>query len=319
MEEKGNWEDGKNILYAKSSQEKYFDDIELNIPLEEHLNSLKKERNKRIKPGLDDKVLTAWNALMLQGFIDAYQATGNEEYLQVALKNANFIVNKQMHDDGRLNRNYKDGVSAINAFLDDYAFTINAFINLYQVTFDIEWLELATKLTDYSILHFYNSQRNLFSYKSDIDEKLIISKYNTNDNVIPSGNSTMATNLFVLGNLYYEEKAEYLEIAGAMVQNIYEDFTKYPYYYYGWMPLVYSQANGFYEIAIVGPEHQDLRKSMQENFIPDAIYLGGPADTELSLLENKLVQGETYIYVCREKYCKLPVKETGMAIGLIER
>ena len=80
-----------------------------------------------------------------------------------------------------------------------------------------------------------------------------------------------------------------------------------------------AASNGFYEIAIVGPEHQDLRKSMQENFIPDAIYLGGPVDTELSLLENKLVQGETYIYVCRDKYCKLPVKETGMAIGLIER
>jgi len=319
MEEKGNWEDGKNILYAKSSPEKYFDDIDLNIPLEQHLNSLKKERNKRIKPGLDDKVLTAWNALMLQGFIDAYQATGSEKYLQVALKNANFIVDKQMHDDGRLNRNYKDGVSVINAFLDDYAFTINAFVNLYQVTFDIKWLELAVKLCDYSILHFYNSQRNLFSYKSDIDEELIVSKYNTNDNVIPSGNSMMATNLFVLGNLYYEGKPEYLEIAKAMVQNISEDFTRYPYYHYGWMPLVYNQAYGFYEIAIVGPSHKDLRKSMQENFIPDAIYLGGPTDTELSLLESKLVQGETYIYVCRDKYCKLPVKETGKAISLIER
>ena len=317
--QKGNWEKGNNILNAINTQDEYFSKSGAENLLNKNLEILRKARNKRVKPGLDDKVLTAWNALMLQGFIDAYKATGKDTYLETALRNAAFIVNRQMDKDGRLNRNFKDEKSSINAFCDDYAFTIRAFVSLYQVTFDIIWLERAVKLSDYAIAHFYDAERKLFRYKSDLDEALIVIKFPVNDNVIPSGNSVMANNLFVLGNLFYEEMPGYLEMANGMLQVVAAGFKENPYYYYGWMPVFYSNVNGFYEIAIVGDDYALARKSMQSHYIPDAIYLGGSDDSELSLLNDKLVEGRTYIYVCQNKFCKLPVDDPEKAFALIER
>ena len=317
--QKGNWEKGNNILNAINTPDEYFSKSGAENLLNKNLEILRKARNKRVKPGLDDKVLTAWNALMLQGFIDAYKATGKDTYLETALRNAAFIVNRQMDKDGRLNRNFKDEKSSINAFFDDYAFTIRAFVSLYQVTFDIIWLERAVKLSDYAIAHFYDAERKLFRYKSDLDEALIVIKFPVNDNVIPSGNSVMANNLFVLGNLFYEEMPGYLEMANGMLQVVAAGFKENPYYYYGWMPVFYSNVNGFYEIAIVGDDYALARKSMQSHYIPDAIYLGGSDDSELSLLNDKLVEGRTYIYVCQNKFCKLPVDDPEKAFALIER
>ncbi len=317
--QKGNWEKGNNILNAINTQDEYFSKSGAENLLNKNLEILRKARNKRVKPGLDDKVLTAWNALMLQGFIDAYKATGKDTYLETALRNAAFIVNRQMDKDGRLNRNFKDEKSSINAFFDDYAFTIRAFVSLYQVTFDIIWLERAVKLSDYAIAHFYDAERKLFRYKSDLDEALIVIKFPVNDNVIPSGNSVMANNLFVLGNLFYEEMPGYLEMANGMLQVVAAGFKENPYYYYGWMPVFYSNVNGFYEIAIVGDDYALARKSMQSHYIPDAIYLGGSDDSELSLLNDKLVEGRTYIYVCQNKFCKLPVDDPEKAFALIQR
>ena len=317
--QKGNWEKGNNILNAINTQDEYFSKSGAENLLNKNLEILRKARNKRVKPGLDDKVLTAWNALMLQGFIDAYKATGKDTYLETALRNAAFIVNRQMDKDGRLNRNFKDEKSSINAFCDDYAFTIRAFVSLYQVTFDIIWLERAVKLSDYAIAHFYDAERKLFRYKSDLDEALIVIKFPVNDNVIPSGNSVMANNLFVLGNLFYEEMPGYLEMANGMLQVVAAGFKENPYYYYGWMPVFYSNVNGFYEIAIVGDDYALARKSMQSHYIPDAIYLGGSDDSELSLLNDKLVEGRTYIYVCQNKFCKLPVDDPEKAFALIQR
>ena len=317
--QKGNWEKGNNILNAINTQDEYFSKSGAENLLNKNLEILRKARNKRVKPGLDDKVLTAWNALMLQGFIDAYKATGKDTYLETALRNAAFIVNRQMDKDGRLNRNFKDEKSSINAFFDDYAFTIRAFVSLYQVTFDIIWLERAVKLSDYAIAHFYDAERKLFRYKSDLDEALIVIKFPVNDNVIPSGNSVMANNLFVLGNLFYEEMPGYLEMANGMLQVVAAGFKENPYYYYGWMPVFYSNVNGFYEIAIVGDDYALARKSMQSHYIPDAIYLGGSDDRVLSLLNDKLVEGRTYIYVCQNKFCKLPVDDPEKAFALIQR
>ncbi|MCH9022305.1 MAG: thioredoxin domain-containing protein, partial [Planctomycetes bacterium] len=185
--------------------------------------------------------------------------------------------------------------------------------------FDIIWLERAVKLSDYTIAHFYDEERKLFRYKSDLDEALIVSKFPVNDNVIPSGNSVMANNLFVLGNLFYEEMPGYLEMANGMLQVVAAGFKENPYYYYGWMPVFYSNVNGFYEIAIVGDDYALTRKSMQSHYIPDAIYLGGSDDSELSLLNDKLVEGRTYIYVCQNKFCKLPVDDPEKAFALIQR
>ena len=145
--------------------------------LEEKISKAKKilfeAREKRIRPGLDDKVLTSWNGLMLKGYVDAYKAFGNKEYLDAALKNANFLKSNMLQSDNRLNRNYKDGKSVINAFLDDYALLADAFVALYQVTFDEQWLIKAKDLTQYAIDHFHDPQSGMFFYTSKLDLSLI--------------------------------------------------------------------------------------------------------------------------------------------------
>ena len=133
---------------------------------------------------MDDKILTAWNGLV-QGYVDAYRALDDDRYLKTALKNANFIVKNAYNKDGGLNRNYKNGVSTIPGFLDDYAFVISAFIDLYQATFDEFWLDESLKLTQYSIDHFFDTKSGMFFY-TDIDHAELISrKMEVSDNVIP--------------------------------------------------------------------------------------------------------------------------------------
>ncbi len=314
---KGNWEDGKNILYAKKSPYEYFSDKKTNRSLQENLDILKSYRAKRIKPGLDDKILTSWNALMLKGLVDAYRATQNKDYLNLAIANGNFILKNQLFEDGHLNRNYKDGQSKINGFLDDYAMTIQAFVALYQVTFDNKWLDSSLKLTEYCVTHFYNSERGLFRYKSDLDEALIVEKYTINDNVIPSGNSVMAINLLILGNMYFDTHDNYLDISAEMLSKAAIDFKESPYYHYGWLPGYQMLHKGFYEIAIVGEDYEALRRDLQKTYVPGAIYLGGDVEN-LPLLENKLVEGKTFIYVCKEKFCKLPVQSVEDALALLK-
>ena len=131
--------------------------IDLDTKIDSWKKNLLKERDKRIRPGLDDKSLTSWNALMLKGYIDAYMTFGEEHHLDVALKNASFIANTQLETDGKLWHSYKNGRSTINAYLEDYSITIAAFIRLYEATFDEEWLNLADKMTQYATSHFYDN------------------------------------------------------------------------------------------------------------------------------------------------------------------
>ena len=116
-----------------------------------------KERDKRIRPGLDDKSLTSWNGLMLKGYVDAYMTFGEKHHLDIAINNANFIANTQMQKDGKLWHSYKDGRSTINAYLEDYAIVSAAFIRLYEATFDELWLNRADLLVKYSLEKFFDT------------------------------------------------------------------------------------------------------------------------------------------------------------------
>ena len=157
---------------------------------------------KRVRPRLDDKILTSWNALMLTGYIDAYNTFGEKKFLDRALQSAHFLSTKMMQPDYSLKRNYKNGKTSINVFLDDYSFTIEAFIDLYETTFDEHWLQLAQNISNYTIQHFYNLNNGMFFYTSATDEPLIARKSETSDNVIPASNSSMAKALYKLGTLY---------------------------------------------------------------------------------------------------------------------
>lgn len=323
VKEKGNWEHGKNILHLQKDEQTIAAKYEMSIQqfhtqIEQAKATLFAHREKRVRPGLDDKALTAWNALMLSGYIDAYNAIGKDEYLKVALKNGQFIIDNMLQADNRLNRNYKDGNSVINGFLDDYVLTSSAFIKLYEVTFDEKWLYKAEGLTKYALEHFKDSKSKLFYYTSDIDPPLVTRKIETSDDVIPGSNSVMAQNLHNLGLYFY--KTEWVELSKQMMHTMSNQIieSQSPDFYSMWCQVYLHHVYPPFEVAIVGNDASIKTKELLANYLPNAIILGGASEGSLELLEGKLQEGETMIYVCRNKVCKLPVSEVSKAIELME-
>ncbi len=323
VKEKGNWEAGKNILYRRKSASQIAKQYKLSVEeLDELISKAKdqlfQERSSRVRPALDDKILTSWNALMLKGYVDAYQAFGKKEYLDAALKNGNFILHKILHDGNRLNRNYKDGKSVINGFLDDYAFTVTAFIGLYEVTFDEQWLYKAKELADYVLLHFSDPTSSMFHYTSDLDPPLIARKMEVSDNVIPGSNSSMARALYSLGLYFY--KPEYIEKAKQLMLNLSATIidSSQPNFFSNWCSLFLDLVKPPYEVAIIGSDFEAKRNALMQHYLPDAILLGGKNEGSLELLKDKLQEGKTMIYVCQNKVCKFPVTEVEKALKLME-
>jgi len=315
---KGLWEHGNYILLRDKSKEKVAakNDIsvaELDKKVAAAKSKLMAVRDTRIRPGLDDKSLTSWNAMMLQGYADAYAAFGEEKFLEAALKNAKFITETQRRPDGGLNHNYKDGRSTINGYLEDYSFTIEALIALYEVTFDEKWLQTARELADYSIQHFSNPTNQMFYFTSDLDPALVARKTEVYDNVTPSSNSSMAKGLFLLG--HYFDNADFLQRSETMLNNVEAGIPNYGSGFSNWLQLLLHHTHPFFEIAIIGDDALAKRQDMGQHFIANRMFIGSKTDSQLPLLEYKHVAGETMIYVCINKVCKLPVSEVEKAVN----
>lgn len=321
----GNWEDEKNILHQKvdlsafAAQKK----VELKETRERLASARKKllaARANRTHPGLDDKALTAWNALMITGYADAYAALGEVSYLETALKSAQFLEQALFQNEqGQLFRNYKDGEASINAFLDDYAHLSMAFIRLYEVTFDEHWLQQARLLTDYALAHFQQEAHPLLYYTSDLDPPLVTRRLDIDDNVIGSSNAVFARALFFLGTYLYEET--YLERSQAMLAAIQEKMLTSPEaasFFTHWGRVALLHVHPPYEVAIVGSNWKEVQQALLQKHLPQAILLGGADEGTLELLKNKSVEGETFIYVCQNKICKLPVQEAEAALELMK-
>lgn len=327
VKKSGNWENGKNILYKEESKQKFAKNNNLTEGqwdkiLYREKSKLLKERSKRIRPSTDDKVLTSWNALMLTGYVEAYLALGEEEYLKTALKNAHFLEDNMMREKGRLWRSYKPasqrgrgGEAGIEAFLDDYALLADAYIHLYQATLDVHWLHLSKTIADHAIIHFQDKKSGMFYYTSDQSETLIARKMEVSDNVIPASNSIMANVLYKLGEYYYHQP--YITMSKTMLNHVSEEVPKGGPYYANWAMLMGFFTYEPYEVAIMGDKAMEKNEMMQREYLPTALFMGGKEEN-LPLLENKLSDNTTLIYVCRNKTCKLPVAEVPAALKQIE-
>ncbi len=309
----GLWEDGNYVLIrdksdAELSQLLSIGTDELKNKMENSLSLLKEERSKREKPRLDDKILTSWNGLMLNGLVDSYRYLGNQQYLDLALENARFIEENMMNPDHSLFRNHKNGKSNINAFLEDYATVIEGFLNLYQVTFEEKWLNHAKNLLDYSKEHFMDESSKMFYFTSDEDQSLIRRSIETGDNVISASNSIMAKNLLKLHKLF--PNLEYGDLARAMLQNVQSDFDRSAQGYTNWLHLVLYEHLNFHEIAIVGENYKKIGSEIGSKYLPNSILVGSAKEGSLDLLQNRYNEDETLIYVCIEGACKLPVKSS---------
>lgn len=317
----GFWEHDNYVLIRDKSD----DDIALmhNIPvgtLQEKIEECKailfKERNKRERPRLDDKSLTSWNALMLKGYIDAYKAFGNEHYLHIAKNNAAFILKSQFKTDGGLYHNYKKGISNINGFLEDYATVIDAFISMHEVTLDEKWLKISRGLVNYCFDCFYEDKNGMFYFTSDKDQVIVTRTIEKFDNVIPASNSIMAHNLLRLS--HHLSNRKYLENSKKMLNNMRDHFEDHGYNHANWMDLMLNFTRPFYEIAVVGVDAEEKAKELNTYYIPNAIITGSKNESEMPLIKNRFSDNETFIYVCINNTCKLPVKNVDVALKEIK-
>ncbi len=319
--EKGNWEPNKNIpdiLEGKSNLAKKYDLSE--TQLQDKIDSLKLKvltaRDKRIRPHTDDKILTSWNALMAKGLIDAYNVFGEKDFLQMAATNIDFLLKNISTKENALYRNYKNGKATIPAFLDDYAFMISTLIDYYQVNFKEEYLQKANDFAEYVEEHFYDTVSGMYYYTDDKHSNLIARKMEVADNVISSSNSEMAKNLLLLG-LYFEN-TKYESQSAQLIKNVIDDIKKTPAYYSNWAQVMALQIKLPYEVAIMGDNWQQKLSEFHQHYLPDVIYIGGDKEGNLPLLENKLIDKKTTIYVCENKTCQLPVEEVASALKQIK-
>jgi uncharacterized protein len=316
----GNWEDGVNILF----QTKVYQELAAAEGLSEsaYLNRLNKlkgklleERNKRIYPGLDDKVLSGWNGLMISGLVQAYLATGEEKAKKLALNNGQFLL-VNMFKDGVLYRSYKNGKAYTPAFLEDYAAVIRAFIALYQLDFETKWILKAKELLDLVMEQFYDESDGFFFFNNPKAEKLIANKKELFDNVIPASNSIMARNLQDLGLYFYND--HYLEIAEKMLGAMKKLIISEPGFLCNWASLYLSSLVPKAEVAIVGKYAKQKAKALQGQYLPNYV-LSVTADVgeNIPLLEFKTADsdGNALIYVCFNKACQKPVTTVDEALA----
>lgn len=302
ISEEGNFEHGTNHLIRKSldgfGSEQEF----------RWMNLLLHERAKRVRPGLDDKSLTSWNALLLQGFAVAHKVFNDDLFLKQALTLEKVLREKMREKDGSLLRSYKNGQSAISAFLEDYALLALAYIKLYEATFNEQFLEEANVLVDFAIQHFYNPQNGMFYFTAvDGDEQLITRKTETSDNVIPSSNAVMATVLHYLGEVF--DKTFYQKTALQMMKNMQQFAEQHSYFYSCWASLELRYIFPTSQVAIVGENFRAIAKRANGNYLPNAFILAAEKGSIIPLLQDKYKEGETLIYVCRNKVCGLPEKD----------
>jgi uncharacterized protein YyaL (SSP411 family) len=264
---------------------------------------LYQHREKREKPRLDDKLLCSWNAIVLKGYLEAYQAIQDEDYLKIALKNANFIIEKFLKKDGSLWHSYKNRISSITGFLEDYAFTIESFIVLYQTTIDENWLQKAKKLTDYCLEMFYDHDTKFFRFTSKNEEELITVHFEIEDNVIPASNSVMAKNLFLLSNYFYSN--DYREISATMLR-ITLSKVDYPSAFSNWLQLHLLFSENQTELAVCSNNAKEMVNELNSYYRPNILLAGCGQKSDLPILKDRFKENQSLFYECKNQTCGLP-------------
>ncbi|TAD96952.1 MAG: thioredoxin domain-containing protein [Bacteroidetes bacterium] len=313
----GNWEHGQNILHVSDpdfAKNNHLTAKEFSEKLFRWKEILLFERSKKVRPSLDDKILTSWNALIIKGLADAYAVFGEKDFLDLAIQTTDF-VNTKMSEGAKLFRNYKNQKASLNAYLEDYALFIQALLALFQVSHQEKYAYKAKELTDYVLENFADSAENMFFFTDKNSEKLISRKKEIFDNVIPASNSVMANNLYFLGILF--ENQNYLQIAEQMLATVLPLVKKEVRHLSNWASLLSYFVKPTAEIVIVGTDYQAFSKEIQQKYFPNKIIVASNAlQSDLPLLQNRL-SAENTIFVCQNKVCKLPVRTVGEAWELM--
>ena len=323
---------GLNILHTPISDEQAANVLKMDVeemlaklvPLEAEMLAI---RSNRVRPGLDDKILTSWNALMISAFAQGYQVLGDPAYRDAAVKAADFILTNLM-EDGELLRTHRNGESRLAAYLNDYAYMVVALVDVYETTFDLRWLEAADDLTKTMNEKFWDDTTGLYFFTADDHKNILVRTRTSQDGAVPSGNSMAAYGLLRLAKMldhesYYDQARRILEA----------NHTYMAEFSGGFLKLLCAADFYLYppkEIAIVGPiddaRTQALLDTVRREFIPNKVValLDPTADSADAvekmiplLLGKTQVNGLPSVYVCKNFTCKLPVTDSEMLLAIL--
>ena len=297
--QRGNFE-GANILVRGDGPEP--------AGLPEWRRRLYEVRAQRVWPGLDDKRLTAWNALAISALADAGAAFQRDDYLDAARRAAGFVLTDLREDgEGRLLRTWKDGSGRLNAYLEDHAFLLEALLSLYEATFEPRWFAAARELADTMIARFADEENGGFFETSDDHEQLVARRKDLEDHPIPSGNSSAAYGLLRLGALTGEH--EYERRAESALRLLHQIAAKHPQAFAHLLQALDFRLAPVREVALVGPGREPLERVLRSAFRPHLVLAGGEPDG-VPLLEGRTaVDGRAAAYVCERFACRAPVTE----------
>jgi uncharacterized protein YyaL (SSP411 family) len=308
----GNFE-GKNILQVLYTREEAAKALkievgELNKTLDRCRAKLFSQREKRIKPFRDEKILTAWNGLMLKAFADAGAILRNNDYLDIARRNADFLL-EHLQKDGRLLRTWKDGKAKLNAYIEDYANLADGLIALFQSSGELRYLTEAKRLADLMITEFWDEESGGFFFTSRDHEELIVRNKDFYDNATPSGNSTAADVLLRLAKFFGEEKYE--RFATTVLRLTSAQLSRYPQGFGRALSAIEFHLSPVKEIAVIGDKGNALERELFETYLPDAIIALSESDaSDPPLLVDKgMTDGRSTAFVCENFVCQRPVTD----------
>jgi len=309
--------EGNNILWVPDNPEEVVErhdvtHVELHLQVSKARAVLFEHREKRIHPGLDDKILTSWNGLMIHSLARIARALSRDDALNMAVTAAEFVLGS-LYEDGRLHRTYKQGRARFNAYLEDYSFFIEALIELYQSTFDIKWYRHALTLTGTMVDLFWDDEIGFYDTSHD-HENLISRPQDLQDNAIPSGTSSAVAVLLRMAIL--ADKPDWRDKALKILARLSSPIARYPqaFAYLGsQLDFAFGEPH---EVALIGKlntEHtQELLEVVNKAFRPNQIIVLGEPESE-TLEEMVLLSGRTQLeevataYVCQNYVCQLPV------------
>lgn len=319
----GNWE-GTNILwYAKSIEEVAENHMmtvnELEVILAESRKKLLTKRALRIRPGLDDKHLLSWNSLMISAYCKAYLALGDKEFLIAAQSAVDFVQQNMINERGELWHTYKEGKVQYQGFLDDYAYWIAALLDMYNITFDLSFIDQAVTFTNFVLANFLDETDNLFYFTAATQKDVPLRRKEMYDNAMPSGNATMVHNLQQLSILM--DRPDWQTLAIAALKPLTSSVEKYPTAFGHWAKAVLYQTYSSREVAIIGSQANKLGLQLQSIHYPNTVIMAHAVGDkeEYPLLSGRNAQTDTLLYICKNFQCQLPVKSINEATVLLEK
>jgi uncharacterized protein YyaL (SSP411 family) len=319
--ERGNFE-GRNVLHLSGDEWREVLDIreESATPnLWEARRLLLEARGERVRPGLDDKRLASWNALMVAALAEAGAVLGRADFLEAARECAEFLLERMRDGEGRLLRTYKDGDARLNAYLEDHAFLLEALLTLYESTFEPRWYEEARRLADLTIDRFGDPERGGFYSTSADHESLIARRKEIGDHPIPSGNSSAAMGMLRLaalsGERSYERQAE------GVLRLFAAPAARHPEAFAHLLRALDFHLAPTQEVALVGEGLSDLERPVRSRHHPHLVLAGGPEGSEAPelLRDRPAVDGRPAAYVCENFTCKAPVTDPRALSELLQR